>query len=656
MLNKDIKKEIYRKSWKIINSMKNEIKENFQAPSIGVFIGHYNYPNVNAGLLSSFNYLKNFDGMDVMNILMERAKIVNSRKSLSVKKSFDKSKEIVLAEKPVQTEIFLKKLPTIKLNLSKFTRPILIHARLNKFKLVENPRIRHAVEKIIDDAKNKKYDSQEEIDAAQKEINNKISYLTVKTDNWEKNIADILKWELIFFEKGKISTKTSKLKEKTEIEFSKAIDNVLEKYGLESKSVQINFTVDKWWLFSSDSLNAIDVRWERKDNLYDILPIEGTIKVEDWVIKSIDMSKIEDNKNYKLQIDKEEKILNWRALKEFINDNKFTPKEKDKQKFDIDKEKLAFEELPLSKNDLESEWITFENRKEQKDGSVKYEFDRNGLWTWSLFVEKYNDWDYVILSPKLWDNIKMNSTRDSLLSDLKKIDELTWLKINLEREDNQTDIHNQDDDILNDKNETEKDNARLTDIEDALNDLNNLNNYNKLTIADIDKIKSEMQDALDGKWKRVKELETSRNEKIRKSVLEEQKERQIEKNLNDMDNFIENNLEEHKFTVNDLFWKEYKDIDINSDEFKWLNKFSTDDVASWIELNWLEAGRDKNWDYILRFEFDDLWMNEDYNKHAIKLETDDNWKVKINKDDIFNKIKEDAKESVKSMKKEEKEK
>jgi len=151
MLNKDIKKEIYRKSWRIINSMKNEIKENFQAPSIGVFIGHYNYPNVNAGLLSSFNYLKNFDGMDVMNILMERAKIVNSRKSLSVKKSFDKSKEIVLAEKPVQTEIFLKKLPTIKLNLSKFTRPILIHARLNKFKLVENPRIRHAVEKIIDD-------------------------------------------------------------------------------------------------------------------------------------------------------------------------------------------------------------------------------------------------------------------------------------------------------------------------------------------------------------------------------------------------------------------------------------------------------------------------------------------------------------------------
>ena len=486
-----------------------------------------------------------------------------------------------------------------------------------------------------------------------KEINNKISYLTVETDSWKQNIADLLVWKSISFENGKISEWTSKLEKKAENKLTHAIDEVFTKYDLDPKKVQINFTVDKWWLFSSDNLKAIDASWKKTDNAYDLLSVTDTVKVKNWIIKSLD--KIEDNKNYKLQVDKKDEILNWKALKKFIDANKFTPKEKDKEKLDIDKGKLTFEEISsLDKNTLDKKWITFEDRTEQEDWSIKYEFDRKDLWTWSLFVELTKSWKYTISSPRLLKNKNISSK--NLQADLIKMDDLTWLKLNLEYDINNLEkkLNKQEKGDLS-VNVNDENKARMPDMKKALKDLKTFN-----TMDDYAKIKFEMLDALDGKGKNVQEVETDKDEKFKKEVSELQKENAKEKldkeNLDEINDFIETDLKEHKFTVNELFWKDFKDIAITSPEFKWLKDFDKDDIANWIWLNWLEAHKGEDWNYLLKFEFNDSWANEDFNKHKMKLETDKNWKVILDKDAIISDIKKAAKESVKSMKKEEKEK
>ena len=486
-----------------------------------------------------------------------------------------------------------------------------------------------------------------------KEISSKISDLTVETDAWGQNIADLLVWKSISFENGKISEWTSKLEKKAENKLTHAIDEVFTKYDLDPKKVQINFTVDKWWLFSSDNLKAIDASWKKTDNAYDLLSVTDTVKVKNWIIKSLD--KIEDNKNYKLQVDKKDEILNWKALKKFIDANKFTPKEKDKEKLDIDKGKLTFEEISsLDKNTLDKKWITFEDRTEQEDWSIKYEFDRKDLWTWSLFVELTKSWKYTISSPRLLKNKNISSK--NLQADLIKMDDLTWLKLNLEYDINNLEkkLNKQEKGDLS-VNVNDENKARMPDMKKALKDLKTFN-----TMDDYAKIKFEMLDALDGKGKNVQEVETDKDEKFKKEVSELQKENAKEKldkeNLDEINDFIETDLKEHKFTVNELFWKDFKDIAITSPEFKWLKDFDKDDIANWIWLNWLEAHKGEDWNYLLKFEFNDSWANEDFNKHKMKLETDKNWKVILDKDAIISDIKKAAKESVKSMKKEEKEK
>ena len=148
MNNLDIKREIYKRSYALINSMRHEIGKDFQSTSSGVFVGHYGYPNVNAGVLSSVEKPGRF--YDVMSALMERAKIINSKRKANVNRPPD-FRELALSERPVDVEIFLRSSPKFHLNLSKFTRPIIVSADMERFKVVENPRIRRSVEKIVDD-------------------------------------------------------------------------------------------------------------------------------------------------------------------------------------------------------------------------------------------------------------------------------------------------------------------------------------------------------------------------------------------------------------------------------------------------------------------------------------------------------------------------
>ncbi len=148
MNNLEIKRMVYKKAYKIINSLKRKVGKDFQSKSNSILVGSHNYPNVNAGVLSYVT--KPSERSGVMEVLLERAKVVDSAKKVLVRNPIDFD-EIVLSERPVDVEIFLRKEPTFSLNLSKFTRPILISAKLEKFKVVENPKIKQSVEKIIND-------------------------------------------------------------------------------------------------------------------------------------------------------------------------------------------------------------------------------------------------------------------------------------------------------------------------------------------------------------------------------------------------------------------------------------------------------------------------------------------------------------------------
>jgi len=109
-------------------------------------------------------------------------------------------------------------------------------------------------------------------------------------------------------------------------------------------------------------------------------------------------------------------------------------------------------------------------------------------------------------------------------------------------------------------------------------------------IDNYDKVKSKMQDALDGKGKNVQELKKEKKERFKKEILEKKQKNNKEKqkktkeelnkeNISKIDNFIKNNLEEKKFTVKELLGKDFKDIAITSPEFKWLKNFDKDDIA-----------------------------------------------------------------------------
>ena len=142
-----------------------KIKENFSTDGITPFVGRFNYPNINVGILTppghekdSWLYdapkqwsLKNFQ---IPQIIDFRSSLINSRTNIHVKsrnKFLELNQEVAMAYKPVDVEIKLKEKPYFRLNVDNYMAPSGPRAILKKASLTENPKIPPKVEKVCSD-------------------------------------------------------------------------------------------------------------------------------------------------------------------------------------------------------------------------------------------------------------------------------------------------------------------------------------------------------------------------------------------------------------------------------------------------------------------------------------------------------------------------
>jgi hypothetical protein len=144
-----------------------------------IFVGKFNYPYINAGILSPDNY-ENTESysmpeiwhekkMSIEDILSNRAKLIYAKFKTEIKKPKAKDKfisimqEISMAYKPVSTEFFLKKPPSQSFEIHKHSPIIANPAPIKDLKLQENAKITTKVDMLVSDCDLKSTDSIKEL-------------------------------------------------------------------------------------------------------------------------------------------------------------------------------------------------------------------------------------------------------------------------------------------------------------------------------------------------------------------------------------------------------------------------------------------------------------------------------------------------------------
>jgi hypothetical protein len=129
-----------------------------------LFVGRIGYPYVNSGILvpSENDNVSNFataeewsaNNFSIANVLRLRSQLIYGKTKTNIK-SNDKIKqitqELALSSKPVSTEIFLKKKPTMEFTPSSIFRPMTNPAPIKKAVLEENPKVPKKVDYLTSD-------------------------------------------------------------------------------------------------------------------------------------------------------------------------------------------------------------------------------------------------------------------------------------------------------------------------------------------------------------------------------------------------------------------------------------------------------------------------------------------------------------------------
>jgi hypothetical protein len=130
-----------------------------------LFVGRIGYPYVNSGILtpSENDNISNFataeewsaNNFSIANVLRLRGQLIYGKAKTNIK-SNDKIKqvtqELALSSKPVSTEIFLKKKPTIQFTSDAVFRPMTNPAPIKKAILEENPSVPKKVDYLTSDS------------------------------------------------------------------------------------------------------------------------------------------------------------------------------------------------------------------------------------------------------------------------------------------------------------------------------------------------------------------------------------------------------------------------------------------------------------------------------------------------------------------------
>ena len=141
-------------------------KEEFIGSSPAPFVGHYGYPFLNVGVLSTpyiVDEVWEYDAprywaannYQIPQIIDFRSSLINSRfKSHAQDRSklLELSKEVGMASLPVDIEVKLDQKPKFRLNTDAYTAPMGAHAKLEKAYITSSPKIHTKVEKVYSDS------------------------------------------------------------------------------------------------------------------------------------------------------------------------------------------------------------------------------------------------------------------------------------------------------------------------------------------------------------------------------------------------------------------------------------------------------------------------------------------------------------------------
>ncbi len=129
-----------------------------------LFVGRIGYPYINSGILapSENDNISNFataeewsaNNFSVENILRLRGQLIYGKAKTHIKindKLKQVTQELALSSKPVSTEFFLKKKPTLQFTIDKVFQPMTNPAPIRKVVLEENPKVPKKVDYLTSD-------------------------------------------------------------------------------------------------------------------------------------------------------------------------------------------------------------------------------------------------------------------------------------------------------------------------------------------------------------------------------------------------------------------------------------------------------------------------------------------------------------------------
>ncbi|MBL7055599.1 hypothetical protein ISS07_01665 [Candidatus Woesearchaeota archaeon] len=158
----DVNCAICAKAYSQMKLKKKEVKENFSSEMVAPFVGRYNYPNLNLGMMAPPEETEDawlydapkywaYERMQIPKIIEFRSSLINSRTNLNIKKR-DRflflNQEASLASAPVDVDISLKKKPSFRMNYDNYMAPTGMLAELKRAKLTENAQIHTKVQKV----------------------------------------------------------------------------------------------------------------------------------------------------------------------------------------------------------------------------------------------------------------------------------------------------------------------------------------------------------------------------------------------------------------------------------------------------------------------------------------------------------------------------
>ena len=138
----------------------------FGASPPSIFIGHTGYPRISAGPLiqteatgsmaASYDNPARWLGKSIEEIINLRSNLIRSKININVKKPLDnrlvqKTQEIALSARPVETEILFEKPPALKLQFDDIITPIGPSGTIKKLSITENPTVPRKVDAVVSD-------------------------------------------------------------------------------------------------------------------------------------------------------------------------------------------------------------------------------------------------------------------------------------------------------------------------------------------------------------------------------------------------------------------------------------------------------------------------------------------------------------------------